>query len=143
MTQNKQRHAIYVSVKRQHPDWPPELIKKEVDKLEGSHNGSQRFTKGSQVHISGKPENSEDELVINQKGSHNGSQRFTKSSQGSQPRIKYMLSYSRNKYQFVLYSLDHEGKKNLIRSCKKNDILKLGPCEIVLTWGPDIEEALK
>ena len=110
MTQNKQRHAIYVSVKRQHPDWPPELIKKEVDKLEGSHNGSQRFTK---------------------------------SSQGSQPRIKYMLSYSRNKYQFVLYSLDHEGKKNLIRSCKKNDILKLGPCEIVLTWGPDIEEALK
>ena len=132
MTQNKQRHAIYVSVKRQHPDWPPELIKKEVDKLEGSHNGSQ-------VHTSGKPENSEDELVNNQKGS----QRFTKGSQGSQPRLKYMLSYSRNKYQFVLYSLDHEGKKNLIRSCKKNDILKLGPCEIILTWGPDIEEALK
>ena len=56
---------------------------------------------------------------------------------------KYLLSYSRNKYQFVLYSVDFSGRKSLIRSCKKNDILKLGPCEIVLTWGPDIEEALQ
>ena len=53
---------------------------------------------------------------------------------------KYLLSYSRNKYQFVLYSVDFSGRKSLIRSCKKNDILKFGPCEIVLTWGPDIEE---
>ena len=53
---------------------------------------------------------------------------------------KYLLSYSRNKYQFVLYSIDPKGNKSLIRSCKKNDILKLGPCEIQLTWGPDIEE---
>ena len=53
---------------------------------------------------------------------------------------KYLLSYSRNKYQFVLYSVDFTGRKSLIRSCKKNDVLKLGPCEIVLTWGPDIEE---
>ena len=53
---------------------------------------------------------------------------------------KYLLSYSRNKYQFVLYSFDHEGRKNLVKSCKKNEVLKLGPCEIQLTWGPDIEE---
>ena len=56
---------------------------------------------------------------------------------------KYILSYSRNKYQFVLYLIDSKGNKSLIRSCKKNDVLQLGPCEIVLTWGPDIEEALK
>lgn len=50
---------------------------------------------------------------------------------------KYLLSYSRNKYQFVLYSIDSSGKKALIRSCKKNDKLNLGPCEIELTWGPE------
>ena len=54
---------------------------------------------------------------------------------------KYLLSYSRNKYQFVLYSIDTSGRKSLIRSCKKNDKINLGPCEIELTWGPDILEA--
>ena len=54
---------------------------------------------------------------------------------------KYLLSYSRNKYQFVLYSIDPSGRKNLIKSCKKNDKIKLGTCEIELTWGPDVSEA--
>ena len=52
---------------------------------------------------------------------------------------KYLLSYSRNKYQFVLYSIDPKGNKSLIRSCKKNDKINLGPCEIELTWGPETE----
>ena len=56
---------------------------------------------------------------------------------------KYLLSYSRNKYQYVLYLIDEKGNKSLIRSCKKNDILKLGPCEIELTWGPDTEGGSK
>ena len=56
---------------------------------------------------------------------------------------KYLLSYSRNKYQFVLYSIDPSGRKNLIRSCKKNDKIHLGPCEIELTWGPDLPESEK
>ena len=53
---------------------------------------------------------------------------------------KYLLSYSRNKYQYVLYVIDTKGGRSLVRSCKKNDILKLGPCEIQLTWGPDNTE---
>ena len=57
------------------------------------------------------------------------------------PKEKYLLSYSRNKYQFVLYSVDPSGRKNIIRSCKKNDKINLGPCEIELTWGP--EEVMK
>ena len=57
------------------------------------------------------------------------------------PKEKYLLSYSRNKYQYVLYSIDPSGRKNIIRSCKKNDKIILGPCEIELTWGPDILEA--
>ena len=50
---------------------------------------------------------------------------------------KYLLSYSRNKYQFVLYSINPTGTKTIVRSCKKNEKLLLGPCEIELTWGPD------
>ena len=57
------------------------------------------------------------------------------------PKEKYLLSYSRNKYQYVLYSVDPSGRKNIIRSCKKNDKINLGPCEIELTWGP--EEVMK
>ena len=52
---------------------------------------------------------------------------------------KYLLSYSRNKYQFVLYSIDPKGNKSLIKSCRKNETIKLGPCEIELTWGPEPE----
>ena len=59
----------------------------------------------------------------------------------SLPKEKYLLSYSRNKYQYVLYSVDQSGRRSLIKSCKKNDKINLGPCEIELTWGP--EEALK
>ena len=57
------------------------------------------------------------------------------------PKEKYLLSYSRNKYQYVLYSVDQSGRRSLIKSCKKNDKINLGPCEIELTWGP--EEAMK
>lgn len=51
----------------------------------------------------------------------------------------YLLSYSRNKYQFVLYSLDTEGKRSLIKSCTKGEKIVLGSVEIELTWGPDPE----
>ncbi len=137
MTQNKQRHAIYVAVRRKHPDWPPELVKKEVDKLQGSHKGSQI---DSQVHIPRKPESPENTLIRNKKGSHDGSQTGSQSDLVLEKKQEhYLLSYSRNKYQFVLYSVDTSGRKSLIKSCRKNDILKLGPCEIQLTWGPDME----
>ena len=130
MPQSKQRHAIYVTLKRKHSDWSAETIRKEVDRLErsqteshvhnpkGSHDGSHI---GSQVH---------------KQGSHKG---FTGSHNGSQAVAKerYLLSYSRNKYQFVLYFLNSDGTKSLVRSCKKNDILNLGSCEIQLTWGPE------
>ena len=53
------------------------------------------------------------------------------------PKEKYLLSYSRSKYQYVLYSIDSRGNRNLVRSCKKNDKINLGPCEIELTWGPE------
>ena len=53
------------------------------------------------------------------------------------PKEKYLLSYSRNKYQYVLYSVEQSGRRSLIKSCKKNDKINLGPCEIELTWGPE------
>ena len=59
---------------------------------------------------------------------------------------RYLLSYSRNKYQFVLYSLDIEGKRSLLKSYHKDETLDLGNIKIRLTWGPDLEsikEALK
>ena len=56
------------------------------------------------------------------------------------PKEKYLLSYSRRKYQYVLYSIDSRGNRNLVRSCKKNDKINLGPCEIELTWGPEEAE---
>jgi len=58
----------------------------------------------------------------------------------------YLLSYSRNKYQFVLYHIDQDGKKNIIKSCTKGEKIVLGSVEIELTWGPDLEsikEAVK
>ena len=59
------------------------------------------------------------------------------------PKEKYLLSYSRNKYQYVLYSVDQSGRRSLIKSCKKNDKINLGPCEIELTWGPEEVENAK
>lgn len=139
MPQSKERHAMYVSlhrkVKKEHPEWNNNEINEEIKVLlsnlskrnfTSSHKG---FT-GSQSQDSQvqnlKTEGSQETI----KGSHKG---FT----GSQNSEKYLLSYSRNKYQFVLYSIDSSGKKALIRSCKKNDKLNLGPCEIELTWGPE------
>ena len=52
---------------------------------------------------------------------------------------RYLLSYSRNKYQFVLYSLDIEGKRSLLKSYHKDETLDLGNIKIRLTWGPDLE----
>ncbi len=49
----------------------------------------------------------------------------------------YLLSYSRNKYQHVLYSITEDGKRSLIKSFKKNEVLRLGKYEIRLTWGPE------
>jgi hypothetical protein len=118
MPQTKQRHAIYVSVKRKHPTWPSDLIKAEVSRIESSHK----------VHNASK--------IAIKPPSKSGSHERSIGSQDIQNE-KYLLSYSRNKYQFVLYSIDSSGKKALIRSCKKNDKLNLGPCEIELTWGPE------
>ena len=118
MPQTKQRHAIYVSVKRKHPTWPPDLVKAEVSRIESSQK----------VHIANK-------IAIKTPS--------TRGSQGSQDRKdhkqkdKYLLSYSRNKYQFVLYAVSPTGSRSLIKSMKKNEKLQLGPCEIELTWGPD------
>ncbi len=71
----------------------------------------------------------------------NGSQDILSGSRewctGSQPTERYMLSYSRNKYQFVLYTVSPSGSRSIVRSLKKNEKLQLGPCEIELTWGPD------
>lgn len=54
-------------------------------------------------------------------------------------RPSYLLSYSRNKYQFVLYHIDSEGKRNIVKSCTKGEKIVLGSVEIELTWGPDLE----
>ena len=54
-------------------------------------------------------------------------------------RKSYVLSYSRKKYQFVLYSVDSEGKKSLVRSYAKGEKVVLGNALIELTWGPDLD----
>ena len=54
-------------------------------------------------------------------------------------RKSYILSYSRKKYQFVLYSVDSEGKKSLVRSYAKGEKVVLGNALIELTWGPDLD----
>ena len=61
-------------------------------------------------------------------------------TQGVNPvERSYILSYSRNKYQFVLYSVDTEGRKSLIRSYAKGEKVILGNVQIELTWRPDSE----
>ena len=54
-------------------------------------------------------------------------------------KSSYLLSYSRNKYQFVLYHIDSDGKKSLVKSCSKGEKIVLGSVEIELTWGPEME----
>ena len=54
-------------------------------------------------------------------------------------RTSFILSYSRKKYQFVLYSVDQEGRRSLVKSCTKGEKIVLGSVEIELTWGPDLE----
>ena len=80
-----------------------------------------------QLRIPGKPS----EFIFNRP-----SKESTHES-GNPGTEKYLLSYSRNKYQFVLYSVSPAGTRSLVRSCKKNEKLLLGSCEIELTWGPD------
>ena len=54
-------------------------------------------------------------------------------------KSSYLLSYSRNKYQFVLYHIDSDGKKSLVKSCSKGEKIVLGSVEIELTWGPEMD----
>ena len=54
-------------------------------------------------------------------------------------KSSYLLSYSRNKYQFVLYHIASEGKRNIVKSCTKGEKIVLGSVELELTWGPEIE----
>ena len=65
-----------------------------------------------------------------------GSKEYSTSSQHNE---KYILSYSRKKYQFVLYTVDSDGRKNLVRSYAKGERVTLGDVQIELTWGPDCE----
>ena len=51
-------------------------------------------------------------------------------------RQKYLLSYSRNKYQYTLYLISPQGQKSLVQSFHKNSILSLPCADIELTWGP-------
>ena len=118
MPQTKQRHAIYVSVKRKHPTWPPDLVKAEVSRIESSQ----------MVHIASK-------IAIKTPS--------TRGSQGSQDRKdhkqkdKYLISYSRNKYQHVVYHVNSDGSKSIMGSYPKGKKIILGRYEIELTWGPD------
>lgn len=50
---------------------------------------------------------------------------------------EYLLSYSRNKYQFVLYEINKEGQKTLVKSYPKDSILYFHNSKVRLTWGPD------
>ena len=54
-------------------------------------------------------------------------------------RQKYLLSYSRNKYQYTLYLISPQGQKSLVQSFHKNSILSLPCADIELTWGPEVE----
>ena len=55
-------------------------------------------------------------------------------------RQKYLLSYSRNKYQYTLYQISPEGQKSLVQSFHKNSIFSLPCADIELTWGPEVEK---
>jgi len=50
---------------------------------------------------------------------------------------RYLLSYSRKKYQFVLYQFDEKGQRSLVRSYPKGSKLSFPGAEIELTWGPE------
>ena len=50
---------------------------------------------------------------------------------------KYLLSYSRKKYQFVLYQVDEKCRRNLVKSYPKGSKLSFPGIEIELTWGPE------
>ena len=54
-------------------------------------------------------------------------------------RTSFILSYSRKKYQFVLYSVDQEGRRSLVKSCTKGETIQLGNTRVQLTWGPDTD----
>ena len=54
-------------------------------------------------------------------------------------RQKYLLSYSRNKYQYTLYLISPQGQKSLVQSFHKNSIFSLPCADIELTWGPEVE----
>lgn len=54
-------------------------------------------------------------------------------------RQKYLLSYSRNKYQYTLYQISPEGQKSLVQSFHNNSIFSLPCADIELTWGPEVE----
>ena len=56
---------------------------------------------------------------------------------------RYLISYSRNKYQHVVYHLNPDGSKSIMGSFSKGKKIILGQYEIELTWGPDTTEALK
>ncbi len=49
MPQSKLRHAIYVRIKRTHPDWTAEKIRAEVTRLEGSHTVHKRIEKSKEA----------------------------------------------------------------------------------------------
>ncbi len=53
---------------------------------------------------------------------------------------RYLLSYSRNKYQYTLYRISNEGNKMLIKSCRKGEKIRFENAEIELTWGPEEKE---
>ena len=55
-------------------------------------------------------------------------------------RTSFLLSYSRNKYQFVLYSVDPEGRRSLVKSCRKGETIQIGNTRVQLTWGPDTDQ---
>ena len=87
-----------------------------------------------QLRIPGKPS----EFIFNRPSKRLTHESVNTLTQNVNPeREKYLLSYSRNKYQFVLYSVSPTGTRSLVRSCKKNEKLLLGSCEIELTWGPE------
>ena len=126
MTESKEAHRIRMRLKRSHPDWTNEMIRNEIKKcLQGSLSGSQ-------VHKSSQDQEKE------------GAQEFTKgsrcrsSTKPSSPE-RFILSYSRNKYQYTLYRLVY-GKKILEGSKKKHEMLKFTNAIIELTWGPDPSE---
>lgn len=127
MSESKEAHKIRMRLKRSHPDWTNEMIRNEIKReLKSSQKVHKRFTESSQ--------NQEKE----------SSQKFTKSSQRElsteiNAPERFILSYSRNKYQFTLYRLI-EGKKILEGSKTKHEEVQFKNAIVELTWGPDPSE---